>query len=94
MLLFLVVFSAVMVPYRIGFEIELSGPEAVFDFMADIIFLCDITLNFRTAFKEHGVLVTSSSKVRRWPVRLGSWAAVSLRGCAVARLFGCATARQ
>jgi voltage-gated potassium channel len=57
-MLFLVVFFAVIVPYRIGFDIELDGPEADFDFAADILFILDIILSFRTAFKVDGVLIT------------------------------------
>jgi len=57
-MLFLVVFFAVMVPYRIGFEIELEGPEADFDFAADILFILDIILSFRTAQTVDGVLMS------------------------------------
>lgn len=57
-MLSLVVFFGFMVPYRLGFDIELSPAETIIDMVADVLFLIDIALNFRTAFKDDGVVVS------------------------------------
>lgn len=63
-MLCLVVFFAVVVPYRIGFDIQLTPAEETFDYVADVLFLVDIVLSFRTAFHLDGVLVSDPTQVR------------------------------
>ncbi|KAA0152025.1 hypothetical protein FNF29_04140 [Cafeteria roenbergensis] len=57
-MLCLVVFFGFMVPYRLGFDITLSPAEESFDLVADILFLLDLASNFRTAYKDDGVMVS------------------------------------
>jgi CRP-like cAMP-binding protein len=63
MTLVLVVYFAFMVPYRIGFDIPLTSGEQLFDVMSDVIFIIDLFVSFRTAFKEDGILVYSSGRM-------------------------------
>jgi hypothetical protein len=63
MTLSFVVYFAFVVPIRIGFDLDLSPAEAAFDFVADIIFLIDIVISSRTAFKEDGIMVFSTSRM-------------------------------
>ena len=62
-MLILVVFFAFAVPYRIGFDVELSASEDAFDVVADILFIIDIVLSFRTAHVKDGVLVSDGKKI-------------------------------
>lgn len=70
-MLCLVVFFAFAVPYRIGFEIVLSQGESTFDAVADVLFMLDIVVSFRTAYIEDGALVSDQRAVARMYVR--SW---------------------
>ena len=57
-MLVIIVFIAVIVPYRISFENETSLEWIMIDTIIDGIFLIDITLNFLTAYEdESGVLI-------------------------------------
>lgn len=53
MVLFLVIYNAVMVPYEVGFG-KIGGDKLeIFDYLVDAIFWIDIGLNFRTAYVDH-----------------------------------------
>lgn len=69
MTLLLVIFFAVIVPYRVGFDVTLSPAEVAFDYVADIIFLVDILISFRTAFKEDGCTVYSTRRMAEHYIR-------------------------
>jgi len=58
LLLGMVIFFGFSVPYRLGFDIQLSPSEEMFDVVSDILFLVDIVVNFRTAYKDDGILIT------------------------------------
>ncbi len=64
-MLILVVFFAFAVPYRIGFDVQLSASEEAFDVVADILFIFDIILSFRTAYVKDGILVSDGSKIAK-----------------------------
>jgi CRP-like cAMP-binding protein len=70
-MLILVVFFAFAVPYRIGFDVELSPSEEAFDVAADILFIGDIILSFRTAYIQDGILVSDGNKIAK--DYLASW---------------------
>lgn len=57
LILALVLWFAVLIPFRIGFEVEGAAWEDLFEVIADVIFLVDIVLNFRTSYIEDGVAV-------------------------------------
>lgn len=63
MTLVLVVYFAFMVPFRIGFDTELAPGEQTFDTVADIIFIVDVMLSFRTAFKQDGIWVFTTRRM-------------------------------
>eukprot|EP01038_Epipyxis_sp_PR26KG_P011631 gene11631-15580_t len=48
----LVVYSVIIIPFRIGFHLQLSLPELVFDYMIDGIFLIDMILYINTSYYD------------------------------------------
>jgi CRP-like cAMP-binding protein len=61
----LVVYSVIVVPYRIAFNVVASGPFQFFDVLVDVMFTFDILLNFNTAyFDDFGALITDKKKLR------------------------------
>jgi len=76
MTLVLVVYFAFMVPYRIGFDVPLNEGEQLLDTISDVIFIVDLIVSFRTAFKQDGIVIYDS---KRMAVRyLKSWFAIDL----------------
>jgi len=47
-----IVYSALFVPYRLAFEIEISGAEFVFDRIVDVSFIIDMVFSFFTAYYD------------------------------------------
>jgi CRP-like cAMP-binding protein len=62
-ILVLVMFYGFIVPYRIGFQLDATDEEQVFDDIANVLFMLDICFSFRTAFKEDGVLVRDIKRI-------------------------------
>eukprot|EP00929_Paragymnodinium_shiwhaense_P064368 TRINITY_DN32231_c0_g2_i1.p1 TRINITY_DN32231_c0_g2~~TRINITY_DN32231_c0_g2_i1.p1 ORF type:complete len:1458 (+),score=354.11 TRINITY_DN32231_c0_g2_i1:199-4572(+) len=48
----LIVYSVLVIPFRIGFQLEAEGFAAAVDIFVDIVFATDIVLNFRCAFVD------------------------------------------
>eukprot|EP00753_Platysulcus_tardus_P010889 PLAT3132.1.p1 GENE.PLAT3132.1~~PLAT3132.1.p1 ORF type:complete len:918 (+),score=369.32 PLAT3132.1:19-2772(+) len=57
-ILLLVFFYTIAVPVRVAFDLDIVGAAFVVDIIADVLFIADMLLNFRTAFKRDAVLVT------------------------------------
>jgi hypothetical protein len=58
----LIVISVIIVPFRLGFDVQSSRPWTIFDWITDFIFLVDIVVNFRTCYADdQQVLHTSPS---------------------------------
>ena len=56
---FLILYSVISTPFRLGFDYPATGGWYVFDWMCDIGFFIDIAVNFRTAFVDvSGVVET------------------------------------
>lgn len=72
-LVFLIMFLAITVPYRIAFEENAASQAWVFtDISIDFLFIIDVVLNFLTAYEdENGVLVVEKTKIAK--VYLKSW---------------------
>jgi hypothetical protein len=51
-MLVLIIFIAIIVPYRIPFEENISNAWLVIDELIDTIFLIDIILNFLTVYED------------------------------------------
>jgi len=61
----LIVYSVLIIPYRIGFGVEAYGGMLVFDWLCDLFFLTDMVLCFRTAFvDDNGLTNTIPSSIR------------------------------
>ncbi|CAM9734706.1 unnamed protein product [Ectocarpus fasciculatus] len=58
---FLIALSVITVPFRIGFDALPEGGWVVVDWVTDCTFAADIVLNFRMAYVNGHVLVTSPS---------------------------------
>jgi Ion transport protein len=55
----LITLSVIIIPFRIGFEVEPKGGWIALDGLIDVCFAIDIVLNFRTAYvTDNGVYVT------------------------------------
>jgi len=68
----LIIMSVVIIPLRIGFDIEDSKSWQVIDWTTDSFFFCDMCANFRTAFEdEFSVYVTVPKFIRYHYLR--SW---------------------
>lgn len=48
----LIVYSTLIVPFRIGFDRTASALETAMDAVVDIVFAADIAASFRTAFVD------------------------------------------
>ena len=52
-MLFLIVYSCVVIPYRIGMSAPAAeGAAQIFENVITIIFITDLALNFNTAYAE------------------------------------------
>ncbi len=68
----LITYITISLPYRLAFYSELENfGLAAFDFLIDIFFLCDLIINFRTAYVRDGELVSSPVRIARNYLR--SW---------------------
>ena len=59
----LIVYNALAVPLRLGFDVEGGMGVMIFDMATDALFIFDIFLNFRTTFERDGVLVDKPSAI-------------------------------
>lgn len=81
----LILYSAIVIPYKICFEVGSSGFSSVLDFVVDALFVLDLAVNFRTAFVEDdGDLVVDSKRIAHHYLR--TWFLVDFLSC-VAGLF-------
>ena len=49
---FLIIYSVMVIPYRIGFDVPAEGAGDAFDIVVDVFFFIDILVNFRTAYVD------------------------------------------
>lgn len=77
LILVLILFMGVSVPYRIPFEDQTSDSWVIADTFFDLIFITDIVLNFLTAYEdENGELVTEKKKIFKTYIK--SWFIIDL----------------
>ena len=69
----LIMYSAVTVPARLAFILPAEGAWWALDVVVSIIFLCDLALNFNTAYIQDGELVTSPHLIRSQYLRTWFW---------------------
>ncbi|KAE9229041.1 hypothetical protein PF005_g1482 [Phytophthora fragariae] len=63
--------SVILIPYRIGFGIDLSAWEQIMNYCFDSSFAVDVVLNFFTGYYDEDVLVCELRKIRQRYLR--SW---------------------
>ncbi|ETL38808.1 hypothetical protein L916_09693 [Phytophthora nicotianae] len=68
---FIIAYSVVLIPYRIGFGIELAGWEQVMNYCFDSSFAVDVIFNFFTGYYDEDVLVYELRRIRHRYLR--SW---------------------
>ncbi|QDZ20707.1 voltage-gated ion channel protein [Chloropicon primus] len=61
----LIIYNAVAVPLRLGFDLDGGLELLIFDLTTDFIFLCDIVLNFRTAIESAGIVISKPKDIAR-----------------------------
>lgn len=59
----IIFYQAITIPYIIAFEVENLFVWNIFDTIMTIFFICDIFINFNTAFYKGGVIVTSKKQI-------------------------------
>mmetsp|Transcript_15423 Transcript_15423/g.50692 ORF Transcript_15423/g.50692 Transcript_15423/m.50692 type:complete len:930 (-) Transcript_15423:50-2839(-) len=59
-----IVYNCIVLPVRIAFGDGKIGPLFIIDFIIDIFFIVDITINFQTGFDDGGQIVMNKRTVR------------------------------
>lgn len=74
----LILYSTIVIPYRICFGVEAEGAAFAVDVGVDVMFAADVLINFRTAYFEDGgvVLVTVPRLIARHYLR--SWFTIDI----------------
>jgi Ion transport protein len=73
----LITLSVIIIPFRIGFEVEPKGGWIALDGLVDVCFAIDILLNFRTAYvTDNGVYVTVPAMIAQQYAR--GWLTVDI----------------
>ena len=76
-LIIFVLYSSFTVPIQICFTLPPSPTFDIIDYMVDAFFICDLLINFRTAYDAHdGTFVRDPIKIRR--KYLSSWFTLDL----------------
>jgi hypothetical protein len=65
MILALIVFSCVLVPYQVAFVHRVSLAGSLLVYVIDLFFLLDIYLNFRTTYRYQGIDVDDRGRIAR-----------------------------
>ena len=60
----LIIYSCVVVPWRIGMNHPPDGAWAIFEFGITLAFICDLVANFYTAYREGDQFVISKPMIR------------------------------
>lgn len=58
-IVFLLIYTALIVPYKVCFEDTTSDGQFGFDLLIDFSFLIDIILTFFAAYEERGVMIVN-----------------------------------
>ena len=71
----LILFSLIVVPYRIGFQVDTNDLIFASDLVIDFIFLCDVILQFNTAYTDPAteVLIISRTKIAQEYFKFWFW---------------------
>ena len=69
LMLVLVLWTAVVLPFTLGFAVEPDPGVVILEICLDVLFIVDICLNFRTAYVQSSFLVVDRRAIRRNYVR-------------------------
>ena len=64
-LMLCIIYSALVVPFRIAFQAEAVGQLWVFEASMSLFFLTDLVLSFNTAYMHEGVWITSREQIAK-----------------------------
>ena len=64
-MLIVILYSAVVVPFRICYNAEADGAVWVFEVLVSISFIVDMIFSFRTAFEQESAWITSPRKISK-----------------------------
>ena len=72
---FLIIYSVIVIPYRIGFEITSSGPLTIFDSTIDLMFFMDIVVNFNSAQEDRqsDMMIVSRKEIAKNYLQFWFW---------------------
>ena len=73
-LILLIVFQAFEIPYVICFDAQLVGAWGYFELIVTVVFLCDIGVNFNTAYFSKGAFVTNRRLIAKHYLAFWFWA--------------------
>eukprot|EP00854_Cymbomonas_tetramitiformis_P012991 gene12991-15353_t len=79
---FILIITAIIVPYRVGFAVTSYGVYYIIESLMDVYFWCDMVLNFVTAFEDpenQNKLVTDHKAIARH--YLAGWLIPDALGC-------------
>jgi len=66
-------YQAIMIPYKISFNENMTGGMAVFEIFQDFFFMFDILMNFNTGVVEHGNLIMTRKEIAIIYFKLWFW---------------------
>ena len=73
LVMFLILYSAVMVPFRICFASEAEGWDWAFDVFLDLVFITDVAFNFNTAYEDSTMWVVNRRLIAQNYLRGWFW---------------------
>lgn len=74
--LFLIFYDIIMIPFQMGFDINVEGFILYFERFEDAFFISDLIVNFRTAFFRDGSLIKDALEIAKKYAR--SWLVIDI----------------
>jgi hypothetical protein len=75
-LILLIVYQAFSIPYLVCFDVQVAGALGYLEFLVNVVFMCDIAINFNTAYFAKGAFVTNRRKIAKRYMQFWFWADV------------------
>ncbi|MEE4248653.1 MAG: ion transporter, partial [Kangiellaceae bacterium] len=73
MLLLFIIYQAIAIPFRLGFNVPVEGGYAIFEDIITAVFLIDILVNFNTGFYRKGNIVLNRKEVAKQYIKFWLW---------------------
>jgi len=74
LLISLIIYQAFAIPYIVCFDVTISGALGYFEFITNVVFMCDVGVNFNTAYFAKGAFVTNRRLIARHYMQFWFWA--------------------